>query len=305
MYGNTIWDDIKEEFRTNSDVAIILLINLVFFVVIKTCLSFDALKPMGDSIVSNMALWAFPKNFISHFWGIITYMFTHEEFTHIITNMMVFYLFGSIVHDLIGKDKVIPIYIFGGISGGLLYMLCFNVIPYFHSILSYAINIGASAGVMAIAFAATTISPNFKINLLFLGRISIKWITAAYILFDVLNMFKDNNPGGHIAHIGGALFGFIYIMQLRNGFDFAKPYYFLQDFIANLFAKKSNLKVAYKNENKQASNQTRKQTTAKQNNINVNKQEYLDTILDKINKSSYESLSQEEKDFLFKVSQED
>jgi hypothetical protein len=135
-------------------------------------------------------------------------------------------------------------------------------------------------------------------------NVKLKWLTAAYIFVDLISI-RFENPGGHIAHLGGFFIGWLYIVLLRSGIDMAKPFHATQDFFTNLLAKKPNLKVAYKNENNQTAHQSKKQTTTKQNNINVNKQEHLDTILDKINKSSYESLSQEEKDFLFKVSQED
>ncbi|HOY41662.1 MAG TPA: rhomboid family intramembrane serine protease, partial [Chitinophagales bacterium] len=110
--------------------------------------------------------------------------------------------------------------------------------------------------------------------------------------------------GGHIAHLGGALFGFIFIKQLQNGMDFSKPFYAVTDFFSNLFKKKSKLKVEYKKEYVYTSEKTTKTNTAQQKET-ASKQEKLDAILDKINRSSYESLSKEEKEFLFKISQED
>lgn len=307
MYGNTIWDDIKWQYKFGSDVIKLILVNVGVFVVVQMLFLFSFLTQnsnFGDSIFSAFSLHANLHVLLYKPWQLFTYMFLHEKFWHILWNMVALYWFGNIVGDLIGKSKVIPIYILGGLVGGFFYLTAYNLLPVFANDVNIATAIGASAGVTAIVMAATTISPNYEIRLFMVLNVKLKWLTAAYIFVDLISIQYDN-PGGHIAHLGGFFIGWLYIVLLRSGTDMAKPFHAIQDFITNLFAKKSNLKVAYKNENKQASSQTRKQTTAKQNNINVNKQEYLDTILDKINKSSYESLSQEEKDFLFKVSQED
>ncbi len=306
MYGNTIWDDIKWQYKFGSDVIKLILVNVGVFVVVQILLLIGVLSQhtFGETILSSISLHSNLKVLLHQPWQLFTYMFVHEGFFHILWNMLALYWFGNIVGDLVGKSKVIPIYILGGFVGGAFYLLAYNLLPYFQNSVQTATAIGASAGVTAIVMAATTISPNYEIRLFMVLNVKLKWLTAAYIFVDLISI-QYNNPGGHIAHLGGFFIGWLYIVLLRSGTDMAKPFHAMQDFFTNLFAKKSNLKVAYKNENNQAANQTRKQTTAKQNNVNVNKQEHLDTILDKINKSSYESLSQEEKDFLFKVSQED
>lgn len=306
MYGNTIWDDIKWQYKFGSDVIKLILVNVGVFVVVQILLLIGVLSQhtFAKTILSAISLHSNLQVLLHQPWQIFTYMFVHEGFFHILWNMLALYWFGNIVGDLIGKSKVIPIYILGGLVGGAFYLLAYNLLPYFQNSVQAATAIGASAGVTAIVMAATTISPNYEVRLFMVLNLKLKWLTAAYIFVDLISIQYDN-PGGHIAHLGGFFIGWLYVFLLQKGVDMAKPFHALEDFFTKLFTKKSNLKVAYKNENKQTTSQQQRQTFAKQNNVNVNKQEYLDSILDKINKSSYESLSQEEKDFLFKVSQED
>lgn len=230
-------------------------------------------------------------------------MFIHEGFWHILWNMLGLYWFGQIVQDMIGKPKILPLYIFGGIFGGLLYMLAYNIFPLFSNAVAVSSCIGASAGVMAIVLAAATIAPNFELGFAIIGPVKIKWIALVYVVLDLINI-QGGNAGGHIAHLGGALFGFVFIKQLQSGNDFTRPFYAVTDFFSNLFKKKSNLKVEYKKEYVYTSEKNTKSNTAQQKET-ISKQEKLDAILDKINRSSYDSLSKEEKEFLFKISQED
>lgn len=303
----TIWEDIKWQYKYGSVLIKLILINIAIFVVVNlVSLPFMLFaKSIPFDIVRFLSLYASPHNLLRHPWGIFTYMFIHEGFWHILWNMLGLYWFGQIVQDMIGKPKILPIYIFGGFFGGLLYILAYNVFPVFSTVVSGATCIGASAGVMAIVLAAATISPDYELRFAIFGNIKIKWIAMAYVILDLINI-QNGNAGGHIAHLGGAMFGFIFIKQLQNGNDFSKPFYKVTDFFSNLFKKKSKLKVEYKKEkeyaytsNKQNKNNSTQQTEA------ISKQEKLDAILDKINRSSYDSLSKEEKDFLFKISQED
>lgn len=305
MYGNTIWDDIKWQYKFGSNVIKLILVNVGVFVFLQVVLlmGFLGRNSFGKDIISSFSLHSNLSVLLHKPWQLFTYMFVHEGFFHILWNMVALYWFGNIVGDLIGKSKVIPIYILGGLVGGLFYLTAYNLLPVFADSVSLATAMGASAGVTAIVMAATTISPNHELRLFMVLNVKLKWLTAAYIFVDLVSI-QYENPGGHIAHLGGFFIGWLYIVLLRSSFDLAKPFFVIEDFFTKLVSKKSNLKVAYKNVNQQEFKQPQKQA-AKQNNVNVNKQEFLDAILDKINKSSYESLTPEEKDFLFKVSQED
>lgn len=301
-----IWQDIKWQYRYGSDLIKLILINIAVFIIVNLInipfILFS--KSIPFDITGFLSLYASPHNLLRHPWGFFTYMFMHAGFFHLLFNMLGLYWFGQIVQDMIGKPKILPIYIFGGFFGGLLYILAYNVFPVFSNVVSSATCIGASAGVMAIVLAAATIAPDYELRFAIFGNIKIKWIALAYVILDLINI-QNSNAGGHIAHLGGALFGFIFIKQLQNGNDFSKPFYAVTDFFSGLFKKKSKLKVEYKKEYAYTSSgkQTKGNTT--QQNETISKQEKLDAILDKINRSSYDSLSKEEKDFLFKISQED
>ncbi len=300
-----IWQDIKWQYRYGSDLIKLILINIAVFIIVNLInIPFILFaKTVPFNLVDFLSLYASPHNFVRHPWGIFTYMFIHEGFWHILWNMLGLYWFGQIVQDMIGKPKILPLYIFGGIFGGLLYMLAYNIFPLFSNAVAVSSCIGASAGVMAIVLAAATIAPNFELGFAIIGPVKIKWIALVYVVLDLINI-QGGNAGGHIAHLGGALFGFVFIKQLQNGNDFTRPFYAVTDFFSNLFKKKSNLKVEYKKEYVYTSEKNTKSNTAQQKET-ASKQEKLDAILDKINRSSYDSLSKEEKEFLFKISQED
>jgi membrane associated rhomboid family serine protease len=300
-----IWQDIKWQYRYGSDLIKLILINIAVFMIVNLInIPFILFaKTVPFNLVDFLSLYASPHNFVRHPWGIFTYMFIHEGFWHILWNMLGLYWFGQIVQDMIGKPKILPLYIFGGIFGGLLYMLAYNVFPLFSNSVGFSSCIGASAGVMAVVLAAATIAPNFELGFAIIGPVKIKWIALVYVVLDLINI-QGGNAGGHIAHLGGALFGFVFIKQLQNGNDFTRPFYAVTDFFSNLFKKKSNLKVEYKKEYAYTSEKNTKSNTAQQKET-ISKQEKLDAILDKINRSSYDSLSKEEKEFLFKISQED
>ncbi|MBK9793134.1 MAG: rhomboid family intramembrane serine protease [Sphingobacteriales bacterium] len=300
-----IWQDIKWQYRYGSDLIKLILINIAVFITVNLInIPFILFaKTVPFNLVDFLSLYASPHNFVRHPWGIFTYMFIHEGFWHILWNMLGLYWFGQIVQDMIGKPKILPLYIFGGIFGGLLYMLAYNIFPLFSNAVAVSSCIGASAGVMAIVLAAATIAPNFELGFAIIGPVKIKWIALVYVVLDLINI-QGGNAGGHIAHLGGALFGFVFIKQLQSGNDFTRPFYAVTDFFSNLFKKKSNLKVEYKKEYVYTSEKNTKSNTAQQKET-ISKQEKLDAILDKINRSSYDSLSKEEKEFLFKISQED
>ncbi len=310
MYGNSVWDDIKWQFRYGTDLIKLILVNIAVFLLINLVqlVLFFAQKQGAFELTHWLSLYAsFPK--LAHQpWGILTYMFVHESFWHILWNMLGLYWFGQILQDMIGKPKLLPLYLFGGIFGGLLYILFYNIFPVFNTVLGSASCIGASAAVMAVVLAAATIAPNMELMLFLFGSVKIKWIALVYVVLDIINI-QNENAGGHIAHLGGALFGFIFIKQLQNGNDLSKPFYTVTDLFSGLFKKKPKLKVAHKKEYAFTSEQQHKGKVNTQKNTTyqdtVSKQERLDAILDKINRSSYDSLTKEEKDFLFKISQED
>jgi membrane associated rhomboid family serine protease len=294
---NTLIDDFKDSFRKRDNGLIkIILINIVVFLCLAliSVISWVSKSQFYHTyIVSNLSIPGQWQWFIRKPWTLITYFFTHEGILHILFNMLGLYWFGRIIHEFLGNRRVINLYILGGLAGAFFYLLFYNTIPYFkeqaefyfqseHQPLSM---LGASASVFAIAVAAATLVPEYRFHLLFIGPVKIVYIVAIYLVGSWLGI-KGENAGGNLSHLGGALLGFIYIRQLQRGTDLGKPVNVISNWINNFG--KPKLKV-YSNKNKEMKSQV--------------SQKDIDAILDKINRSGYESLSKEEKEKLFKASQ--
>jgi hypothetical protein len=225
-------------------------------------------------------------------------MFTHGEVMHILFNMLVLYWFGKILTEFLGNRKILPLYLLGGISGAILFIASYQLFPIFHAAVPEARAWGASASVMAVMIAAATLVPDYTMFLLLIGPVKIKWIALIAVVLDLISI-PSSNAGGHIAHLGGALFGFVFIRQMQKGRDLSSGINWLIDKSANLFKPKTPLKVSYRTKEKST-----KQSAGK-TVVQSSKQERLDSILDKIAQSGYDSLTKDEKEFLFKVSKEE
>jgi hypothetical protein len=206
--------------------------------------------------------------------------------------MLWLYWFGKIFLDYLDQRKLVAVYLLGGISGAIVYVLSFNIFPAFTGMVYDSVAIGASASVMAMVIATAVYVPDYSITLFLLGRIKIKYVALAIF---ILTSFMDFsvNSGGKLAHIGGALFGFLYILNLRKGRDIGKGFNRLLDFLATLFKPRKKMKVSYK----------KPVTDYDYNKIKSDRQLKINMILDKISKGGYDSLTREEKELLFSESQ--
>ena len=229
-----------------------------------------------------------PKELLFRPWTPFTYMFTHFGFTHILFNLIWLYFAGQIFLQYFTAKKLYSIYLMGGLLGGLAYLLAYNLFPAFSQQNTQLI--GASASVLAILFAVASYVPNYKVNLIFIGPVSIKYLAIASIFIDIISIPKGN-AGGHIAHLGGALLGIAFIQQWKKGKDISLSMERLIDQFTGLF-KKKNLKTVYK----------RPQTDDEFRSDKVKRSKNIDEILDKIAKSGYDSLNEKEKEYLFKNS---
>lgn len=294
-----IIDDIKRQFRKeNNGIIQLILINLfvflglnILFIIFKI-----AEQPEIYGLVKRQIfippVW---EVFIKKPWTIITYAFSHTGFFHFFFNMLFLWWFGKLIKDYLGSKKLIALYIWGAIAGAALYLLMYNTVPYFMKRLPDGM-LGASGAVYAITVGAAVLLPNHNFFLIFIGRINIRYIALFYVIGSVLQVAGDN-AGGNLAHIGGALAGFIYIKQLRAGFDLGKPFYAVGRFFKKLLGKREKIKVTYHNTDK-----TSYTRTASDDEYNAQKaahQAEVDRILDKISESGYESLSKAEKQTLF------
>lgn len=291
---SVILDEIKASFKDGSYMTKIIYVNLAIFVFVNLISSFAFLFSANPpDIIDWLALPADLTKIITRPWTLITYMFLHEGFIHILFNLLWLFFGGRIFQDLLGEKRLLSLYILGGLSGGLLYILAYNIFPRFNEVLPIARALGASASVMAIIVGIATKVPNYTVNLIFIGNVKLKYIAIVFVALDLISL-NDGNAGGHIAHIGGALFGFFYIRQLNQGKDWSIWFYKWTNTLGSLFkrTRKPKVKVVYnKKDGRTAKPQIR------------DDQAVVDGILDKISKSGYDSLTKEEKDILFKASQ--
>lgn len=295
---SSIIDDIKGFYRSSDIVIRLIVINISVFVFINLIkLPF---------FLSNTA---FPFNLLKWFgvpadlfelllkpWTLITYMFTHEGVFHILFNMLMLYWGGMIFKEYLGAKRLLSTYITGGIAGAVLFILAYNIFPVFYDVKSLTFTIGASASVLAVFIAIATYLPNYSISLILFGPVRLKFIAIAMVLLDLINMQKGNS-GGHIAHLGGAMYGFLFAKNLQQGRNLGIYTEKILDWITKLFDKKPKVKIVYSNpEFKKEKNTNSGSLSAKE------RQKRMDEILDKISKSGYDSLSKEEKEILFDMS---
>lgn len=297
---NSIIDDIKYNLKTGDHVLRLIIINSGIFVVLGILSLFDNLFKL-DGLLKFSSYFTFPSSiawWLRKPWSLFTYMFLHQDLFHLLGNMIMLYFGGRIFTEFLGSKRIVALYFAGGIAGALLYMLLYNILPMFADAGVNANLIGSSAAVLSIFFAIASYLPNYQVGLILIGPVKLKYIALFLFILDLLSI-DQNNPGGHIAHIGGALFGIAYASGLRKGYDFTHSFNNIVDKMIGLFNKSNKsapMKVAYKQSNAQK---------AKAEKIAKNKQEIIDAILDKISKSGYDSLTKEEQETIFKMSKED
>lgn len=275
----TIINKLINEFKNANILYKLIYLNVGIFLLynIFSVISSLFILDVGPSL-EKLILPSNTSTLIKQPWSIISYMFFHKTFIHLLFNMIWLHFAGKLFLDYFNEKQFFSTYILGGLCGGILFILSFNYLPAFEIANQNAKAMGASASVLAIMFAISTHIPNYRIQIPFIGMIKIKYLAIALIILDVISIPKGN-AGGHIAHIGGALFGYIYAKQLNKGIDISKNLYQL----INIFS----LKNIFKKQNKTKKNQTK-----------------IDTILEKISKSGYSSLNKQEKEILFNASKE-
>jgi len=290
-----IWDDIRSTFKNGNNLTKLIYINIAVFVLITIASVLGFL--LKNSIISQKALDiisvpASLKTLLARPWSLITYMFTHKDVWHILFNMLWLYWFGKIFLEYLDQRKLVAVYLLGGISGALVYIVSFNIFPVYAEVVAESVAIGASASVMAIVIAIAAYVPDYTVQLFLFGRIKIKYMALAIF---VLTSFMDFsvNSGGKLAHMGGALFGYIYTLNLRHGRDIGKGFNKIIDFFTTMFKPRKKLKVTHK----------KVTTEYEYNKIKSDHQKDINIILDKISKGGYDSLTKEEKETLFKESQ--
>ncbi len=301
-YNRNPFEDLGRFFRSNAVLPRLILVNALIWLGIGVMRVFSFLLDVPDSSLTNtvvdyLALPANLDSLIARPWTLVTYMFLHLDFFHILFNMLWLFWFGKIFLEFLKARQLLWIYLLGGLSGGILYVVFYNVFPVFEKSLDLSVALGASASVMAIVTAISVYVPGYTINMLFIGRVKIFYIALFLFVLDFF-MIRGDNAGGHIAHIGGAIFGFSYILISRKGMNFKNVLNF--KIIKNIFrGKSSRMRVEYKSGEPFTG---RPLSDEEYNLIKAEHQRKIDVILDKISKSGYESLTSAEKDLLFKSS---
>ena len=294
--------------ESNNALTMLIIVNLVVFVILTFIQVFfyfiyredgqaDAL--FQERILKWFVLPADPGELASKPWTVITYMFSHTRVLHILGNTLWLWAVGYILQDLTGPKKIFPIFIYGGLAGALAFLLSYNLFPGLQSQAPNSVLLGASAGIMAIAVATTMIAPRYRIFPMLNGGIPLWVITVLYLVVDLATIPR-NNAGGHIAHLGGALMGFIFMVMYRRGYDWSEWMSNFFDWVNNLFnpdkprkGKSVKEQLFYKSE-----------TRPYKKTPNVTQQR-IDDILDKINQKGYHFLTEEEKELLKRASKED
>ena len=280
---NLILSTIKQAFADQKNpINKYIAINAFVFVALLISAAFyflgDIPNPFKMWVMQYFSLTANWKVFVFKPWTFFTYAFIHEKLFHLIFNMLVFHWFGNLIIEYLNKNRMLFIFWAGVLGGGILYALFFDGNQL----------IGASAGIMALVIASATLLPNYEIVLAIFGRIKLKYVGIAYLIIDLLSMM-GSNAGGSMAHLGGALIGFLTIKQIQAGNDWSNMVIPINNFIDKLFTRKNKLKIVHQSEQQAQASRAVSQAE-------------VDQVLEKITKSGYDSLSKSEKELLFKAS---
>ncbi len=301
---DSVLQDLKQTFRSGNMISKLILVNVAAYIIINLIFVFDFqngenLNSFYETVKNTLSLPSSFPRLIKQPWAIISHMFLHVGFWHLLWNMLLLYWFGQIVGDFIGDDKILPLYIMSGLFGGLVYMLHDLYLPGGTGGAAYAM--GASAAVMAVIWTAAMLSPDYRMNLLLIGPVKLKYIALGLLFMDLVGSAGNLNQGGHFAHIGGALFGIFYVYLLRSGTDITAAFTEKTSRSFTKTPRKPKVKKTSRSKFKVVHNSAQKDTEEK-SKAAFSQQGELDRILDKINSSGYDALSAEEKDFLYRAS---
>lgn len=334
----SIWQDLRQKYRTGNNIIRLIFINVVIFVLVglvKVPLFLGGADYLILEFNNFLKDWFFLPSDLwklaSRPWTLFTYMFFHGDVSHLFFNMLVLYTFGNIFADLLSNQRVVPLYLLGGLLGGFFFLVAFNTIPRLDTTVSIPL-LGASASIVAFVLAAATFNPRGQVGLLFFGLIELRYV-AFFMCLMYLLLVPSGNVGGQFAHIGGAVMGYLYITLLRKGTDLARPINQFFGWVNNLFKPKVIQKTSQPKREPQPAFQRNNQSNpqpqptkplssnpetrpAKTNNPemqgygkaflqqykDLSRQECVDAILEKIHQVGYTNLSEDEQKFLANAS---
>ena len=291
----TIITDLKENFRRGRIHIRLIYINTGIFVLIALLgIVLRLFNMTSGSLLNWFELPASLPRLAIQPWSLLTYMFLHANLLHLLFNMLWLYWFGKMFLDYLNERQLLGVYLLGGIAGALLFMAAYNIFPYFQNVAPFSTLMGASASVMAIVFAIALIWKDGYVDLFLFGRIKLIYLALFTLFIDLLSI-TSYNAGGHWAHIGGTLFGVLFALRYtRAGKDLTQPLNRVLDWLVNLGKRRPKMKVSYTNTKRAADYEYNARRKANEDTIN--------TILEKLKRSGYESLSSDEKRQLFDAS---
>lgn len=295
-------DRIKHDAFKGDYLTRLLYLNIGVFLLYSISNAFTTLLTGQMGLIPRLAddllaLPSTPWKLATRPWTLLTYMFTHFSFRHILFNMLILYFSGKMLMEYLGEKRMLALYIYGGIGGGLLYIILYNISP----ILGAGSMVGASAGTIAVLVAGAMYLPNMPVRLWGIFEVKYWMLAAGIVLLDILSL-TGSNAGGHIAHLGGAIVAYFFIRSMRNGHEWNVYLFQIIDAVRNTLYRNSRKRKGFKfgerNYTKYEEVKTKKSDTQKADTAK------MDAILDKIKDKGYDSLSKEEKAYLFKISKD-
>lgn len=291
---------IKEKLRNRNIVMQLVLINVaIYFIglvlnIVGLAFGFQE-ELMADYFAKNyLYIPSFLQSFIYKPYTLLTYQFLHVGFFHLLSNMVIVYYFGNLFIQLTHKKKLLPLYLLGGVFAGLFFLLLFFLVPALQAKQVYLV--GASGSAMAILAAVATLVPEREILLFARFKAKFKWIAAFFLVINLISLTAPNSTGNY-AHLGGLLFGYLFVMASKNGLDLAKPFNKVLNNVLSFFNFEKKPKVTYVNEKFKNKKQFKSEKKESKEDL-----EKVNAILDKIKQSGYDKLTKAEKAFLFKNS---
>jgi membrane associated rhomboid family serine protease len=290
-------EELKRQWRSGGMVIRLILLNAGVFIGLHLInLPFWAMREQGPDILG--WLWSTSNlgELLYRPWTVITYMFTHWGFSHIFFNLLLLWFMGRLFEDLLGGKRMLGNYLLGGLCGFLFYLGSYNLLPVFDGQAASSTILGASASVMAVLVGIAAYRPDYEVRLLLLGTVRLKWIAVVLVVIDLVSVQEGQNSGGHLAHLGGALYGYLASMQLRRGNDWSLGFVNGLERTTGIFGRRKGPRMRV-----EKAFAGKKMSDAAFNQRKNDQQARIDAILDKISRSGYDSLSKEEKDILFKA----
>lgn len=282
---SSIIDDLKQQYKFGGVTQRLIYWNIACFIV-----SYVIFGLLQIDFLSFVSLSSNPADLLWKPWSILSYSFFHSDFIHIFFNLIVLHFSGQLFLTFFTQKQLLGLYLLSALFSGAVFVVAFYLMEVVSPI------VGASGAIMAILVATTVYQPLMNLRLMLIGNVKLWHVTVVVLLIDVMQLRLENS-GGHIAHLAGAFFGFVFIKFLQNGTDLSKIVSNLFDFFVNLFTKTESkpFKKVHRNYQKPVSKPASRIVSKDKT------QQQIDEILDKISKSGYDCLTKEEKEFLFKA----